>query len=54
MWVLEKPSSPVGIVDSKRWGKYVGKYFKRIEISNLLSQQASKADRRQDSSPTVV
>jgi hypothetical protein len=38
MWVQEKPSGPIGIADAERWDKYLGNFFKRIEISNLLNQ----------------
>jgi hypothetical protein len=54
MWVHEKPSGPIGIADSERWDKYLGNFFKRIEISDLFSRQASGASRRKDSSSTAV
>jgi hypothetical protein len=54
MWVQEKPSGPIRIANAERWGKYLGNFFKRIEISDLFNQQASGAGRRQDSSSTVV
>jgi hypothetical protein len=34
MWVHEKPS-----VDAERWDKYLGIFFKRIEISDLLTDK---------------
>jgi hypothetical protein len=40
MWVQEKPSGHIGIANAERWGTYLGNFFKRIEISDLLSRQA--------------
>jgi hypothetical protein len=54
MWVQEKPSSPIGIADVERWGKYLGNFFKRIEIYDLLNRQAFGTGRRLDSSFTAV
>jgi hypothetical protein len=54
MWVQEKPSGHIGIADAERWGTYLGNFFKRIEISDLLSRQAYGTGHRQDSSFTAV
>jgi hypothetical protein len=54
MWVQEKPFGPIGIANVEWWGRYFKYFFKRIEIPDLLSRQASGADRQQDSSVTVV
>jgi hypothetical protein len=39
MWVHEKPSTSIGLVDVEQWAKNLGIFFKKIENSNLLSRQ---------------
>jgi hypothetical protein len=36
MWVHEKPFSPTGILNVEQWAKYLGNYFRRIDIFDLL------------------
>lgn len=37
MWVQEKSSGYIGIVDVEHWDTHLGNFFKRIEIFDLLS-----------------
>jgi hypothetical protein len=52
MWVQQQPKDDIDALDREQWGMFNGTYFRRIELSELLERQSSKAAPKIDTSST--
>jgi hypothetical protein len=46
----QQPKGDVHVLDYERWGMFIGTYFWRIKLSELLEQHSSEVAPKRDSS----